>query len=169
MIFFSTIDIYIIVFTEKFNRSEHITIERFKIVPNEAQNIEIILSTDVQLPDKEFVRHLLTHVSNKYEGQIINPSDLLSFEFYGRSLSLQVFKIHTFPCVRLDEQLQNININDDERYYHISSSTTWSIKNDFNEDNVNYPISSVGGLSDIYEKVINIVQKSKYQSKHSID
>lgn len=135
-------------------------------MPSEARHIVVSLSTDVSLPNKEFVRHLLTHISNTYEGRIIKRSDLLCIEFYGRNLSLEVCKIQTFPNIGLDEQLQNMNINDDEeRYFHISSSTTWSIENDPNEDIVNYPLSNVGGLSDVYENVIDIIQKSKYHSK----
>jgi hypothetical protein len=40
-----------------------------------------------------------------------------------------------------------------------------NIINDLNKNNITYPVSNVGGLSNIYEKVINVIQKSKYQSK----
>lgn len=166
--FFPFINIYIItVLTDELNQSECISVERFKNEPSEAQQVEISLSTYIRLLSKEFVRHLLTHISNTYEGRIIKCSDLLCFEFYGRNLSLEICKIQTFANIGLDEQLENMNINDDEeQYFHISSSTTWSIENDSNEDNVNYPLSNVGGLSDIYEKVIETIEKSKNQSKY---
>lgn len=154
--------------SNEFNHVQHVSVERFKTSPNEAQNIEIHLSNSDQLPtDKEFKRHLLIHISNKYEGQIIKLSDSLCFDFYGRNLILKIFKIHTFPSVEINEQMKNLNLNNEE-FFHISSSTTWNIKNDHNEDNIVYPISNVGGLSDVYEKVMNIVQKRKHQSKHSL-
>jgi len=153
------------VLLDEFNQIEHISVERFNTLPNEAKNIEICLSSDDQLPDGEFKRHLLTHISNEYEGRIIKLSDFLCFDFYGRSLTLKVSKVHTFPNAELSEQIKNLNIND-EQFFHISSSTTWSIKNDRNENNdVKYPISNVGGLSNVYEKVMNIIQKTNHQSK----
>lgn len=133
-------------------------------MPSEARNIEIRLSSNDKIPDGEFIRHLSTHISNMYEERIIKPTDFLCFDFYGRSLSLEISKIHTYPNVSLDEQMQSMHLN--EQFFHISSSTTWSIKNDFNKHNVLYPVSNVGGLSDVYEKVMNIIQKSKYKSKH---
>lgn len=142
------------------------SVEHFKIPPSEAQHIELRLSEDHEIPDGEFVRHLLTHISNRYEGRIIKPSDYLCFEFYGRNLSLEVLEIRTFPYTELNEQMKSMNLDDDQ-FVHISSSTTWSIKSDFDKNDITYPVSDVGGLSDIYEKVMNIVQKTKYQSKHS--
>lgn len=117
-----------------------------------------------QLPSAEYVRHLLTHISIEYEGRIIKSSDFLCFEFYGRNISIPVSFIHTYPNNGLEEQMKNMNIND-EQFFHISSSTTWNIKEDPKENNDIYPVSNIGGLSEIYEKVINIVQKTKYQSK----
>ncbi|KAE9537179.1 hypothetical protein AGLY_006202 [Aphis glycines] len=151
------------VLTDELDQLEHVSVERFKIPPSEAQSIEIRLSNNDQLPDGEFIRHLLTHISNKYEGRIIKPSDFLCFDFYGRSLVLEVSKICTFPNVDLNKQMQTMNINN-EQFYHISSSTTWNIINHLNEDNITYPLSNVGGLSNIYEKIMNVIQKSKYQN-----
>jgi len=152
------------VLADELDKLEHVIVERFKIPPSEARNIEIRLSNNDHLPDGEFVRHLLTHISNKYEGRIIKLSDFLCFDFYGRSLVLEVSKICTFSNVGLKEQMENMNIND-EQFYHISSSTSWNIKNYFDKDNLTYPVSNVGGLCHIYEKVMNIIQNSKYQSK----
>jgi hypothetical protein len=114
----------LIVLTDELDQLEYVSVERFKIPPSEAQNIEIRLSDDNQLPDGEFIQHLLTHISNKYEGRIIKPSDFLCFDFYGRNLTLEVSKICTFPNVDLNEQMQTMNINN-EQFYHISGSTTW--------------------------------------------
>jgi len=152
------------VLADELDQLEHVSVERFKIPPSEARNIEIRLSNNDQLPDGEFIRHLLTHISNKYEGRIIKPSDFLCFDFYGRSLILEVSKICTFPNVELSEQMQSMNIND-EQFYHISCSTTWNIKDHLDKVNITYPISNVGGLDDIYEKIMNVIQKLKYQSK----
>lgn len=151
---------------EELDQLEHVSVERFKIPPSEAQHIEIRLPKEHEIPNGEFVQHLLTHISNRYEGQIIKPSDYLCFEFYGRNLSLEVFEIRTFPYTEINEQMQNMNL-DDKQFYHISSSTTWSIKSELDENDIAYPISDVGGLSEVYEKIMNIVQKTKYQSKHS--
>lgn len=150
--------------SNEFNHLQHVSVERLKTSPLEAQNIEIQLSSNDQLPtDKEFERHLLIHISNKYEGQIIKLSDSLCFDFYGRNLILKIFKIRTLPSVEINEQMKNLNLN--EEFFHTSSSTTWNIKNDHNEDNIMYPMSNVGGLSGVYEKIMNIVQKRKHQSK----
>lgn len=149
---------------DEFCHVEHISVERFINVPAEAQNIELILKDDIQLvTDGEFIRHLLTHISNEYEGRIIKPKDYICFDFYGHSLSLQVFRIDIFPN-GITEQLQNISLTD-EKFFHISSSTSWSIQNTIVHNKIVYPISNVGGLSDVYEKVMNIVQKTQYRSK----
>jgi len=152
------------VLANELDQLEHVSVERFKIPPSEAQNIEICLSNNDQLPDGEFTRHLLAHISTTYEGRIIKLSDFLCFDFYGRSLVLKVSKICTFPNAGLNEQMQTMNIND-EQFYHISCSTTWNIKDHVDKVNINYPISDVGGLCDIYHKVMNVIQKSKYQGK----
>lgn len=154
----------IIVLDEELDQLKHVSVEQFKVPPSEARNIEIRLSNNDQLPDEEFIRHLLTHISNKYEGRIIKPTDFLCFDFYGRSLVLEVSKISSFPNAGLNEQMQNMNIND-EQFYHISCSTTWNLKDHVDKVNINYPISDVGGLCDIYEKVMNIIQKSNCQGK----
>jgi len=60
--------------------------------------------------------------------------------------------------------MQNVNLN--EQFFHISSSTTWSVQNNMTKQNVVYPISNVGGLTDVYEKIMNIIQKTKYKGKH---
>ena len=60
--------------------------------------------------------------------------------------------------------MQTMNIND-EQFYHISCSTTWNIINHLDKDNITFPISNVGGLSNIYEKIMNVIQKSKFQRK----
>lgn len=151
-------------FINEFNQSEHVSVERFRTVPSEARNVEICLSDNDKISRGEFVRHLLIHISNVYEDRIIKPSDVLCFDFYGRTLSLKISKIHTLPSVDLAESMQNISL--DEQFFRISSSTTWSIKNHMDQDSFVYPVSSVGGLSDIYEKLINIVQKMSYKSKH---
>lgn len=159
-----TFCVVVTVLTDELDQLEHISVERFRIPPSEAKMIEIRLSTKDRIPDEEFIRHLSIHISNTYEGRIIKPSDFLCFEFYGRSLTLEVSKIHTFQTVGLDESMQNMNIND-EQFYHISSSTTWNIKNHLDKTTLTYPISNVGGLDHIYEKIMNVIQKSKYQSK----
>lgn len=147
----------------EFDELQHISVERFKNAPSEAQNIELILSNSDLIPGGEYKSHLLTHISTIYEGRIIEPSNFLCFDFYGRSLTLKVSKILTYPNDRLDEQMKKINLND-EQFYHISSSTTWCIINDVKENNVVYPVTNVGGLSDVYEKIMNIIQKTKFQS-----
>jgi len=152
------------VLADELDQLEHVSVERFKIPLSEARNIEICLSNNDQLPDGEFIRHLLTHIPTKYEGRIIKPSDFLCFEFYGRNLVLEVSKICTFPTIGLNEQMQTMSINN-EQFYHISCSTTWNIKDHLDKVNTTYPISNVGGLSDIYEKVMNVIQTLKYQSK----
>jgi len=149
---------------DELDQLNHVSVERFKIPPSEARNIEIRLSNNDQLPDGEFIRHLLIHLSNKYEGRIIKPSDFLCFDFYGRSLVLEVSRICTFPNAGLNEQMQTMNING-EQFYHISCSTTWNIKDHVDKVNITYPISDVGGLCDIYEKVMNVIQKSKIQGE----
>lgn len=116
-----------------------------------------------QLPNAEYIRHLLTHISIEYEGRIIKQSDFLCFEFYGRDISIPISLIHTYPNIELEEQMKNMNINE-EQFFHISSSTTWNIKDDPKENIDIYPVSNIGGLTDIYEKVMNILQKTKYQS-----
>lgn len=155
------------VLADEFCHLEHISVERFKNIPAEARNVEVRLIGDIQTANSEFVRHLLTHISNEYEGRIIKPSDFLCFDFYGRTLTLQVFKVHTYPT-EIHEQMQNISIND-EQFFHISSSTSWSIQNTVIQNKIVYPISNVGGLSEVYEKVMNIVQKTKYRSKLSLN
>lgn len=155
------------VLRDELDQLEHVSVEHFKSPPREARHIELRLSREHEIPDGEFVRHLLTHISNRYEGRMIKPSDCLSFEFYARNLSLEVFEIRTFPDAELDEQMQNMKLDGDQ-FVHISSSTTWSILSDFDKNDIVYPISDVGGLSEVYEKVMNIVQKTKYQSKHYV-
>lgn len=145
----------------EFNQLEHISVEHFRIPPYEARHIEVQPSKDYHLPDAEFVRQLLVHVSNEYEGRIIKPCDFLCFDFYGRCLTLEISKVHTFPHINLTEQMQSMNLND-EQFFHISSSTTWSMNNKFNKDEESYPISNIGGFYDIYEKIMNLVQKTKH-------
>lgn len=150
---------------DELGQLEHVSIERFTVPPSEAHDVEIRLADGDQLPDGEFERHLLTHVSNTYEGRFIKRTDFLCFEFYGRSLFIQVSKINTFPNIELHDKMQNMNLND-ELFFHISSSTTWSITNNHSNDNIPYPLSDVGGLTDVYEKIMKTIQNTKYQSKH---
>lgn len=153
------------VLTDEFDKLVHVSVERFTIPPSEAQSIEICLRDCDQLPDGEFERHLLIHISNTYEGRIIKQTDFLCFEFFGRSLNIEVSKISTFQNIELHDKMQSMNINEDH-FFHISSSTTWIIKNNRINDKIMYPLSNVGGLSDIYEKIMNTVQNTKYRSKH---
>lgn len=150
---------------DELEQLEHVSVERFTVLPSEAHNIEIRLKDGNQLPDGEFERHLLIHISNKYEGRMIKQTDFLCFEFYGRSLFIEMTKINNFPSIDLNDKMQNMSINN-EQFFHISSSTTWSIQNNHrNNDKNMYPFSNVGGLSDIYERIMNTIQSTKYQSK----
>lgn len=148
-----------VVLISEFEKQEHVSVERFTVPPSEAQHIEIVLTQDDQLPDGEFIKQLLLYASNKYEGRIIKRSDFLCFDFYGRSLSLKISKVQTFPNGGgIEKQMENINLNDS--FYHISSSTTWSIKGDNIKSKTIYPISDIGGINNLYEKIMTIIQKT---------
>ncbi|XP_025424220.1 spermatogenesis-associated protein 5-like isoform X3 [Sipha flava] len=152
------------VLMDELEQLEHVSVERFTVLPSEAHDIEIRLKDSDQLPDGEFERHLLTHISNKYEGRIIKQTDFLCFEFYGRSLFIEITKINTFPNIELNHKMQSMSINN-EQFFHISSSTTWSIQNNHSNNDKNmYPFSNVGGLSNIYERIMNTIQSTKYQN-----
>lgn len=150
---------------------EHISVERFQIPPREAKSIEIRLDCDNQLPNplsRDYLHHLLTSISNRYEGRIIKLSDFLCFEFYGRTLNIEVHKVHVYPITgEIYEQMDNLSLNN-EIFFHISSSTSWSILKDSNKNNIVYPIAHVGGLSDVYTKIMNIIQKTDHQSKSGV-
>ncbi|XP_050423039.1 ribosome biogenesis protein SPATA5 [Adelges cooleyi] len=153
------------VLISEFEKQEHVSVERFTVPPSEAQHIEIVLTQDDQLPDGEFIKQLLLYASNKYEGRTIKRSDFLCFDFYGRSLSLKISKVQTFPNGGgIEKQMENINLNDS--FYHISSSTTWSIKGDNIKSKTIYPISDIGGINNLYEKIMTIIQKTNCHRNH---
>lgn len=154
------------------SRLEHVSVERFQIPPCEAKNIEINLDHNNQLPKplaKDYLKHLLTHISNKYEGRIIKLSDFLCFEFYGRNLIIKILKVHVYSVNQeIHEKMEKLNLNEDN-FFHISSSTSWSIVNHRKKMGISvYPVSHVGGLSDVYTKIMNIIEKTNNKSKSSI-
>lgn len=154
-----------IVLSNEFEGEERVKVERFKVMPSVAQHIEVGLSGNGPRPDKEFLDHLMTHASNAYEGRIVKPFDCLCFSFYARKLILEVCNIRSYPNSDIEKLMNDISLND-KHFYLISSSTTWSLKAENVNHNVLYPITNIGGLFDIYDKVINIASKTKCQSEY---
>ncbi|XP_050542407.1 ribosome biogenesis protein SPATA5-like [Daktulosphaira vitifoliae] len=153
------------VLVNEFDQLEHVSIERFSIPPSEAQHIEVELTKyDLLPPDGEFKKQLLLHISNKYEGRIIKQSDFLCFDFYGRSFSLKVYEIQIFPCHNLEEQIKSLNLNNN--FYHISSSTTWSIKSNVTINKTPFPLENIGGISYLFDKIIKIIETTKHYQNH---
>lgn len=156
--------IYIVI-TNEFGGVERVMVESFKVAPGTAKHIEVCLSGNGSKPDKEFLDHLMIHVANTIERQFIKPCDILYFSFYAREVTLEICNIHPYSDDDIENLMNNISLNN-EQYFYISPSTTWSLKAENDNHNGFYPITNMGGLFDIYDKVMNIASKTKYQGEY---
>lgn len=156
---------FYIVITNEFGGVERVTVERFKITPGLAQHIEVCMSDNDPRPDKEFLNHLMIHVANTVKGQIIKPLDSLCFSFYARKITLEICYIQPYPNDDIENLMNDISLKDTQ-YFYISSCTTWSLKAENDNHNGFYPTTNMGGLFDVYDKVMNIASKTKYQCEY---